>query len=195
MSIPHGLLALLRHGPMYGYQLRAEFEHATGSTWPLNIGQVYSTLTRLERDGLIEPQATDDEGRQRYALTAAGVSTLGEWFAKPVTHADRPRDELAIKLALASTTPGLDVQAVVQTQRVATMRRLQDLTRLKQEPGDVGGLAWSLVLDHLRFSAEAELRWLDHCEGALLKAASAERTRPPVVEDDAALESTEERAR
>ncbi|MCD4534177.1 PadR family transcriptional regulator [Nocardioides sp. cx-169] len=189
MSIPHGLLALLRQGPMYGYQLRAEFEQATGSTWPLNIGQVYSTLTRLERDGLVEPQATDQEGRQRYALTSAGMRTLTEWFVKPVTHADRPRDELAIKMALASTTPGLDVRAVVQTQRVATMRRLQDLTRLKQqqEPDDAGALAWSLVLDRLRFSAEAELRWLDHCEGALLKAGAApvRRTSPTTVAEAA----------
>ncbi len=53
MSIKYGLLALLRDRPGYGYQLRAEFEEATGSTWPVNIGQVYTTLTRLERDGLV----------------------------------------------------------------------------------------------------------------------------------------------
>lgn len=179
MSVPHGLLALLRTAPMYGYQLRAEFERATGSTWPLNIGQVYTTLGRLERDGLVEAQGADDEGRQRYALTDAGSAAVETWFAAPVTLGDRPRDELAIKLALAATTPGLDATRVVQTQRTATMQRLQELTRLKRGlPADgppPEDLAWSLVLDNLRFAAEAELRWLDHCEGAL---ARARRTAP-----------------
>ena len=172
MSIPHGLLAFLDQQPMYGYQLRAEFERATGSTWPLNIGQVYPTLTRLERGGLVEGHATDDEGRQRYEITGAGRASLAAWFARPVTLGDRPRDELAIKLALAALSPGLDVQAVVQTQRVATMQRLQELTRLKREPDPrtAEHLAWGLVLDNLRYMAEAELRWLDHCEGALARA-------------------------
>ena len=133
MSIPHGLLALLDQRPMYGYQLRAEFERATGATWPLNIGQVYTTLTRLERDGQVVGQATDEEGRQRYEITAVGRETLRTWFTDPVTLGDRPRDELAIKLALAALSPGLDVQAVVQNQRVATMQRLQELTRLKRD--------------------------------------------------------------
>ncbi len=172
MSIPHGLLALLDQAPMYGYQLRAEFERATGATWPLNIGQVYTTLTRLERDGQVVGQATDEEGRSRYEITAAGRATLAEWFHKPVTLSDRPRDELAIKLALAALSPGLDVQRVVQAQRVATMQRLQELTRLKRDPSPASTeeLAWGLVLDNLRYMADAELRWLDHCEGALARA-------------------------
>lgn len=191
MSIPHGLLALLDQGPMYGYQLRAEFERATGSTWPLNIGQVYTTLTRLERDGQVVGQASDDEGRQRYEITDTGRATLAAWFAKPVTLGDRPRDELAIKLALAALSPGLDVQAVVQTQRVATMRRLQELTRLKPDPAAQADdeaateLAWSLVLDNLRYMAEAELRWLDHCEGTLkrVRPRTAQPGRVPAPAD------------
>ncbi|WP_300404342.1 PadR family transcriptional regulator [Nocardioides sp.] len=177
MSIPHGLLALLDQRPMYGYQLRAEFERATGATWPLNIGQVYTTLTRLERDGQVVGQATDEEGRQRYEITAVGRETLRTWFTDPVTLGDRPRDELAIKLALAALSPGLDVQAVVQNQRVATMQRLQELTRLKRDAPTPSAedLAWTLVLDNLRYMAEAELRWLDHCEGALA------RVRPPTA--------------
>jgi DNA-binding PadR family transcriptional regulator len=171
MSIRHGLLALLEREPMYGYQLRGEFESATGATWPLNVGQVYTTLTRLERDGLVEPQDEDDEGRVRYAITDAGRAELEGWFAAPVTAQDRPRDELAIKLALAVTVPGIDVRAVIQRQRSATVTRLQDLTRLKA--GAEGDLSWSLVLENLRFAAEAEVRWLDHCETALARVARA----------------------
>jgi len=170
MSIRYGLLALLERGPSHGYQLRAEFDAATGATWPLNVGQVYSTLDRLERDGLVvQDGAVDAEGRIAYRLTDAGREELRSWFASPVSSKAAPRDELAIKLALAVTTPGIDVLAVVQTQRTATMTSLQELTRLKSRSGDE--LAWSLVLDSLVFRAEAEIRWLDHCEARVARAA------------------------
>jgi len=165
MSIKHGLLALLERGPMYGYQLRAEFESSTGATWPLNVGQVYTTLTRLERDGLVQAEGDPDaEGRQVYAVTGAGRAEVMTWFSTPVSVNERPRDELAIKLAMAVTTPGVDVTQVVQTQRSSTLRSLQELTRLKTHADEVTDAAWLLVLESMIFSAEAEVRWLDHCE-------------------------------
>ncbi|MFC7385523.1 PadR family transcriptional regulator [Sphaerisporangium rhizosphaerae] len=164
MSIRHGLLALLSQGPRYGYQLRAEFEASTGATWPLNIGQVYTTLSRMERDGMVAPGEQDDQGRVVYALTDKGRSELDRWFATPIAQADRPRDELVIKLAMAVTAPAADVRRVVQTQRTATMRALQELTRAKRA---VTGAAQRLVLDSMIFQAEAEQRWLDHCEAVL----------------------------
>ncbi|GLW12072.1 transcriptional regulator [Microtetraspora sp. NBRC 13810] len=165
MSIRHGLLTLLSQGAKYGYQLRAEFETSTGATWPLNIGQVYTTLSRMERDGLVTPGEADDQGRVIYAITDAGRADLARWFATPVVQADRPRDELAIKLAMAVTAPGVDVAALVRTQRTATMRMSQKLTRAKgaAEPAS----AHALVLDSMIFQAEAEQRWLDHCEAVL----------------------------
>lgn len=166
MSIRHGLLALLERGHMYGYQLRASFEAETGATWPLNIGQVYTTLNRLERDGLVRSLPDSNGGQRPYEITDSGRAELTLWFATPIAHSDRPRDELAIKLALAITTPGVDVRTVVQTQRAATMRTLQQLTRLKKNDGE---LSWRLVLDSLIFQAEAELRWLDHCESSLVR--------------------------
>ncbi len=174
MSIRHGLLALLERGPRHGYQLRSEFDAATGATWPLNVGQVYSTLDRLERDGLVGQDGDPDaEGRIAYRITELGRVELGLWFGSPVTRQGAPRDELAIKLALAVTTPGIDVLTVVQTQRSATMTSLQELTRLKlRADGDPGELAWSLVLDSLVFRAEAEIRWLDHCESRVARAAA-----------------------
>jgi DNA-binding PadR family transcriptional regulator len=180
MSIRHGLLALLERGPSHGYQLRAEFDAATGATWPLNVGQVYTTLDRLERDGLVAQDGDPDpDGRIAYRITDDGRRELTSWFASPVTRQGAPRDELAIKLALAVTTPGVDVLTVVQTQRTATMTGLQDLTRLKMRAdGDDGDLAWSLVLDSLLFRAEAEIRWLDHCEARVARAA----TRRPVAQ-------------
>jgi DNA-binding PadR family transcriptional regulator len=175
MSIRHGLLALLERGPMYGYQLRSSFEESTGTTWPLNIGQVYTTLSRLERDGLVRPLPENDGGQRPYEITDLGRAEIALWFATPISRTDRPRDELAIKLALALTTPGVDVRAVVQTQRTATMRTLQELTRLKAGPPKPGDLSWRLILDAMVFQAEAEVRWLDHCEASLVRYTASPR--------------------
>jgi DNA-binding PadR family transcriptional regulator len=175
VSIRHGLLALLARGPRYGYQLRTEFESSTGVSWPLNIGQVYSTLSRLERDGLADRVGADDEGRFVYEIRPEGADEVRSWFATPIQRTDRPRDELAIKLAMAVTTPGVDVREVVQAQRAATLRTLQDLGRLKDdvlarapEQADADA-AWRLVLESMIFQAEAEVRWLDHCEASLIQ--------------------------
>ncbi|MPZ61558.1 MAG: PadR family transcriptional regulator [Propionibacteriales bacterium] len=170
MSIRNGLLALLSEGPRYGAQLRAEFETRTGGTWPLNVGQVYTTLRRLERDGLVEPAgAADPEGRIPYRLTGEGRQTVEQWWFTPADRVTRPRDELTIKLALAVTVPGLDVSRVVQMQRTQCLRALQHLTRLKQQATEQDDIAWLLVLDNLVFATEAEVRWLDHVEARLVR--------------------------
>jgi DNA-binding PadR family transcriptional regulator len=184
MSIRQAMLALLEQGPMYGYQLRAEFEQRTGATWPLNVGQVYTTLSRLERDGLIEGTGADDEGHVIYRVTEAGRGEVSAWFTTPVPRTQPPRDELAIKLAIAVTLPGIDVGDIIQRQRTATMAALQDYTRLKRtgraaKPEGTEDLAWSLVLDSLVFDAEAEVRWLDHCEARLRRAAVEGMTGGP----------------
>ena len=181
MSVRNALLALLEQGPRYGYQLRAEFEHRTGGTWPLNVGQVYTTLSRLERDGLVAGQGADGEGHVMYAVTDAGRDEVVSWFTSPVPRTQPPREELAIKLALAVSVPGVDVGTVIQQQRSATMAALQDYTRLKRRPTGQGSeeLAWGLVLDSLVFTAEAEIRWLDHCEARLRRAAYDRDAAPP----------------
>ena len=183
MSIRHGLLALLETGPRYGYQLRTEFESRTGATWPLNVGQVYTTLGRLERDGLVEPSGEDEAGHALYAITDKGRQELRSWFTTPVDRANPPRDELAIKLAMALGTPGVDIREVIQTQRRHTVQALQDYTRLKAQalsglsddaaPGESHDISWLLVLEQLIFQTEAEARWLDHCETRLVRFAAA----------------------
>ena len=198
MSVRQGLLALLATEPMYGARLRAEFEARTGGTWPLNVGQVYTTLARLERDGLVESVGEDDEGRISYRLTRTGRAEVAQWWLSPVNRETTPRDELVIKLALAVTVEGVDVPRVVQTQRTATLRHLQDLTRLKQratahhESGDDGGsvdLAWLLVLENLIYAGEAEVRWLDHVEARLVREANRPR-RQATVKTPAATTTT-----
>ena len=170
MGIKQGLLALLDEGPAYGYQLKNDFEQRTGGTWPLNIGQVYTTLARCERDGLVEQLEADPEGRVRYEITPVGREAVSSWYREPVPRHSAARDELGIKLAVAVTAPGVDVSTILQTQRTETMRTLQQLTRLKVDTDESTDLAWLLVLDRLIFDAEAEARWLDHCEARVSRA-------------------------
>jgi DNA-binding PadR family transcriptional regulator len=171
MSVRNGLLALLTEGPKYGSQLRTEFEERTGKTWPLNIGQVYTTLARLERDSLVlAADASEDAAAQdlrHYELTSSGRDVVRAWFDTAVPHEAAPRDELAIKMNLALSLPEVDVVQLIGAQRVESMRTLQSYTRLKAA-SDATDLSWQLTLDLMIFHSEAELRWLDHCEQSLV---------------------------
>jgi DNA-binding PadR family transcriptional regulator len=170
MSVRQSLLAILDQGPCYGYQLRAEFDRRTGSTWPLNVGQIYNTLDRLERDGLVEKGDVDEHGHVYWQITDAGAAEVRDWLASPVQRTQGTRDELAIKLAVAATLPGVDVAGIIQTQRRSSLAQLQELNRAKYAGASPDGpeeLAWSLVVDSMIFSAEAEVRWLDHSEQRL----------------------------
>lgn len=169
MSVKHAMLALLAAQPSSTYQLRKRFEASTAQSWPLNIGQVSTTLQRLERDGHVvrdqEPHRSDTTG-QPWRLTATGHAELAAWWERPVISEQRGRDELVVKLMLATITPGVNVLAMIQSQRAATQRDMHDLTRLRREVG-TDDLVGRLVLDHHIFVAEAELRWLDDVEGTL----------------------------
>ncbi|WP_213451983.1 PadR family transcriptional regulator [Rhizomonospora bruguierae] len=168
-AVRWGLLALFVDGPKYGYQLRTEFDARTGGTWALNVGQVYTTLERLARDGYVASIGGNDDGRAVYAITPQGREALAGWFTTPVTDTDRPRSELAIKLAMAAADPDVDASAVVQAQRTESMRQLHDYTRLRRRADPDGDVGWLLLLDHLIFNLEGEMRWLDHAEATVLR--------------------------
>ena len=160
MSVRHALLALLSEGPKYGLQLRQEFEARTGEVWPLNVGQVYTTLQRLERDGLVESDGADDEGPQKgFRITAAGGEELVGWLHTPGDIGAPPRDELVIKVLIALTLPELDVQDVIQVHRRHLIESMQQYTRLKADADDDVSLA--LVIDAELFRLDAAVRWLD----------------------------------
>ncbi|TAM70058.1 MAG: PadR family transcriptional regulator [Microbacteriaceae bacterium] len=181
MSIRQSLLAILNQGPCYGYQLRSEFDRRTGSRWPLNVGQIYNTLDRLERDGLVEKADTDQAGHVYYAITSAGAAEAAGWLSSAVVRAGPARDELAIKLAIAVTLPDVDVAAVIQTQRAASLRAVQELAAIRDrsaEPISTEGLAGLLVIQSQLFAAEAEVHWLDHVQRQLAQASVAEMRAP-----------------
>jgi DNA-binding PadR family transcriptional regulator len=170
MSIPYALLALLTEGPKYGLQLRQEFEAGTGEVWPLNVGQVYTTLQRLERDGLVESDDAAAEGPQkRFRITADGTEELAGWLRTPPDLSSPPRDELVIKVLVALRVPGVDVHEVVQVHRRYLIELMQQWTRLKEDLAE-RDLAFALVVDAELFRLDSVVRWLDAADGRLKRA-------------------------
>ncbi|NGO80992.1 PadR family transcriptional regulator [Streptomyces sp. YC504] len=167
MSVRHALLALLSEGPKYGLRLRQEFEERTGEVWPLNTGQVYTTVQRLERDGLVESDPDDTvEGPQKlFQITEAGAQELDVWLRTPPPADAPPRDELVIKVLVGLRLPGVDVRDVLQTHRRHTIAQMKQYTRLKEDAAD--DLSLLLVADAQLFRLESVVRWLDAAEGRL----------------------------
>ena len=161
MSIRHALLALLSEEPKHGLLLQQEFEEQTSDVWPLNVGQVYITLQRLERAGLVASE--DDEGagpRKRFMITEAGGGELQEWLRTPPNEIPPPRDELLIKILISLRVPGANVHEIVQLHRRHMIEQMQHFWRLKAEMAqDDIGLA--LIADAELFRLEGIVRWLD----------------------------------
>ena len=167
MSVRHALLGLLSEGPKYGLQLQQEFEAGTGEVWPLNIGQVYTTLQRLERDGLVESEdQREDSPQKSFRITADGAEELAEWLRTPPDMTAPPRDELVIKVLVALRLPGVDVHEVIQSHRRHLVQLMQQWTRLKEDEAehDVG---LALVVDAELFRLDSVIRWLDAADGRL----------------------------
>jgi DNA-binding PadR family transcriptional regulator len=171
MSVRHALLALLSEGPKYGLQLRQEFEAGTGEVWPLNVGQVYTTLQRLERDGLIESDDVATEGPQkRFRITTDGDAELSTWLRTP-DMTSPPRDELVIKVLVALRVPGVDVGELVQVHRRYLVELMQQYTHLKVDASD-DEIGLALVVDAELFRLDAVVRWLDAVDGRLARVAA-----------------------
>jgi DNA-binding PadR family transcriptional regulator len=181
MSVRHALLALLSEGPKYGLRLREEFEAGTGEVWPLNIGQVYTTLQRLERDGFVESDGDDDRGspQKRFRITAEGADELAAWLRTPPDMSSPPRDELVIKVLVALRLPGTDVHEVIQAHRRYLVELMQQWTRIKEADGG-RDLALMLAVDAELFRLDAVARWLDTADGRIRRAAA----QPPAPSRD-----------
>ena len=172
MSVRHALLALLSEGSKYGLQLREEFEARTGEVWPLNVGQVYTTLQRLERDGLVASDSDEeDPGPQKaFRITPEGEAELAEWLRTPPDLSLPPRDELVIKVLVAIRLPEVDVHEVIQVHRRYLVQVMQQWTRLKEDEADFD-LNFALVVDAELFRLDAVVRWLDTVDARLKRAA------------------------
>lgn len=178
MSVRHALLALLSEGPKYGLQLRHEFEEGTGEVWPLNVGQVYTTLQRLERDGFIESDDEEEAGAQKsFRLTAAGAAELDAWLRTPPDSSSPPRDELVIKVLVAIRVPGVDVGDVIQAHRRRVVEAMQEWTRVKRDAGP-NDLSLTLVVDAELFRLDSVIRWLDAADARLRRTGAGTDGQP-----------------
>jgi DNA-binding PadR family transcriptional regulator len=178
VSVRHALLALLSEGPKYGLQLREEFEARTGEVWPLNVGQVYTTLQRLERDGLVESDDSTADGPQKgFRITGDGTRELADWLHTPPDVAVPPRDELVIKILVAARLPGTDVADMIQAHRRHFVQLMQQWTRLKADEADLD-LGLALVVDAELFRLDSVIRWLDTADARIRRAPAAPGTSP-----------------
>ncbi|NMO53735.1 helix-turn-helix transcriptional regulator [Actinoplanes sp. TBRC 11911] len=170
MSVRHALLALLAEGPKYGLQLREEFVERTGEVWPLNVGQVYTTLQRLERDGLVESDDAAEPGPQKgFRITDGGALELSGWLRTPPDLSLPPRDELVIKVLVAVRLPDVDVHEVIQVHRRYLVELMQQWTRLKEDEAGAD-LGLSLAVDAELFRLDSVIRWLDTADGRIRRA-------------------------
>jgi len=185
MSVRHALLALLSEGPKYGLQLREEFEARTGDVWPLNVGQVYTTLQRLERDGLVESDDATEAGPQKgYRITQDGAAELAGWLRTPPDLSSPPRDELVMKVLVALRVPGVDVHEVIQVHRRYLVELMQQWTRLKEDEAELD-LSLALAVDAELFRLDSVIRWLDSADGRLKRAAADRAASDQAAADQA----------
>jgi DNA-binding PadR family transcriptional regulator len=187
VSVPHALLALLSEGPKYGLRLQNEFQSRTGEVWPLNVGQVYTTLQRLERDGLVESDDEGERSQKRYRITSTGERDLADWLRTPPELVPPPRGELVIQVLVALQVPGTDVHEILQVHRRHVIEVMQRYTRVKAAGGE-DDVALALVADAELFRLEGIVRWLDAADARLKQ----QPVPTPVEVADVAPEPTPE---
>jgi DNA-binding PadR family transcriptional regulator len=171
VSVRHAMLALLSEGPKYGLQLREEFEARTGEVWPLNVGQVYTTLQRLERDGLAESDGDGDGPQKAFLITASGREELDSWLRTPPDLSSPPRDELVMKVLVALRVPGADIADIIQAHRRYLVELMQQWTHIKED-ADPADLNLGLAVDAELFRLDSVVRWLDAADGRIRRAAA-----------------------
>lgn len=178
MSVGMSLLAILDEGATYGLRLKNEFEARTGGVWPLNVGQVYTTLARLQRDGLVDVNNDEEaESQKFYEITKDGRASLAEWFAASSSAGTPSRDELVLKLVMVARRGKTEGARVIQSERRQAVELLQGYTRLKRKAPTDADLGWLFLLDSLIFQTEARVRWLDACEARLATIGDDDRTK------------------
>jgi DNA-binding PadR family transcriptional regulator len=171
MSVRNALLGLLAQKPRHGYELHAAFEAVVGGeqNWDVKPAQIYTTLTRLEKDGLVKEDGLEQGGgpeKRIYTVTRAGREALAEWFASGVA-LDHQRDEFFVKLLLAIATGEASPLKIIQTQRNKLYQDLHALTAHRNLTDPKIALAQLLLYDKAIMHLEADVRWLDMVEARI----------------------------
>jgi DNA-binding PadR family transcriptional regulator len=167
MSLKFGILGLLAEQPLHAYAVKARFEDLLGGSWEVNIGQVYTTLQRLERDGLVEPaEPRGDRGRLPYRLTEVGSKALATWLAEPESEPQQLREEIYLKLLLAARVADGDLPTLLARQRRVYLQRLKDLAAVEEQARSQGRDDLALLYQGALLHTEADLKWVDACARA-----------------------------
>jgi DNA-binding PadR family transcriptional regulator len=184
LSVRNAVLALLTKHPRHGYELRAAFEALVGGeeNWDVKPAQIYSTLTRLEKSGLVAERSVEQEAgpeKRMYVITPDGRQTLQDWFADGIAP-DHQRDEFFIKLMVSLVSGAADPYDLIRTQRTQLYQGLHALMEQRSRADPRRELAKILLLDKAAAHLEADLRWLDIAETRL-----DEVKRQPLPEPEA----------
>ncbi|HYG60176.1 MAG TPA: PadR family transcriptional regulator [Symbiobacteriaceae bacterium] len=172
LAVKHGILGILAGRPCHGYELKTAFDGLTGGLWELNIGQIYSTLERMLKEGLVCLEESDEPGEDRkaYGVTPAGLQELDDWLQRPPLKPRPMRDELLVRLGiLAERSPDVAMVQLAEQRRMyhgqmaELTRRKIGLSRLDRR----NRLLQELALDAALLHAEADLKWLETCEAKL----------------------------
>jgi DNA-binding PadR family transcriptional regulator len=162
LSLKYGVLGLLKGQPLHGYEVKNRFEAMLGGTWDVNIGQIYTTLQRLERDGLVRPVGPrGDRGKLLYELSPDGQKALDAWLATPDSGPQQLHEDIYVKLLLATRIANGDLKGMLARQKRAYLQRLRDLNRLEERARRDGRLDLARLVRGALLHTEADLKWMD----------------------------------
>lgn len=166
MSIKHAILGFLHQKPRHGYEIKTEFEQMVHKQWPLNTGQIYTTIDRLVRDLLVEPVDGDDQDRKPYKITAKGTEELLDWLLQPVERS-LFKDEFYFKLLCAKQIGFEQMHLMIDGQKRLLLKSVLQMTRLKNGMDIANDAAMLLLLEGSLLHLEADLKWLELVESFL----------------------------
>ena len=178
MSVKYGLLGILAKKPQHGYELKRTFEQITGGFWELNYGQIYQTLDRLESDGFVTFTVEHEDNvpdKKVYEITHEGRDALRDWIDNPEPRPRPLRDELFIRLAVMTSGDVKSMIELLEAHQRIYLSKMSELTKAKSQlasdlpQGDAvpDALIEDLLIDAALFHAEADVKWLEHCEAKL----------------------------
>ncbi|MGA2108228.1 MAG: PadR family transcriptional regulator [Syntrophorhabdales bacterium] len=185
MSIKFAMLGILAEKDLHGYELKSSFDEKIGDFWSLNYGQIYSTLDRLEKEELVTHDRQVQErrpDRKIYSITGKGRQELDEWLSAPVVKVRALRDEFFIKLVFMDKRDTGPIVELIEKQKTMYLKQMNRLTQrkvaLKKGTWNLDALVTELLIDAGLFHAEADIRWLTHCENKIREFSSSKENTP-----------------
>lgn len=166
----HILLGLLDVAPRHGYDIKREYDQRFSGLRPLRFSQIYSTLARLDRDGLVtlvEESSEQGPDRKQYAITESGVGDLESWFDTPLPPDEPPQGELFLKVTLALLS-GRDAAQLITAQRAVHMDHMR---QLRSDKRSATSEADRVLADYAIFHLDADIKWMEHTEKRLARLA------------------------